>query len=183
MAHTWSKLLTTALLAGSLAGMALAVDDKPAAKPADAKVDWSGFITVSTVTGEVTKVDTDGFSLRLPKPGGKAKPSDDLELKYAESGMVRWKTLPKKTDEKGKNIPYTPKEMEELRKPAGTLGYAMERSELKVGHYVEVTLVRPKTIPSTKATAADLRVKTAMIVGSDPKMMADAEKEGDKKKK
>jgi len=183
MTPIWSKLLTTTLLAAGLVGFAIAADEKPAAKPAEGKIDWSGFVTVSTSTGVVTKVDTEGFSFRIPMPGGKQRPADDLELKYADTGMVRWKTLPKRTDEKGKNIPYTVKEMEEARKPVGTLGFAADRSELKVGHIVEVTLVRPKTILSTKATPADLRIKTAIIVGSDPKLMADGEKEGEKKKK
>ncbi len=201
MARRSSKILASMLLASGLAGLALAADDTPAAtpaaKPAEGRPDWSGFVTVSTTTGEVTKVDADGFTLRVTwqaAQGGSGRPSygknhsrqtqskspklmhEDFALTFADQGLVRWKTLPKRTDEKGKILPYTEQEMKAFHKPEGAVYYAADRTELKVGHIVDVTVVRPKTITSDKAQTSDLRVKTAVVVGTDPHPVADGAK-------
>jgi hypothetical protein len=177
MSRFVSSLLTFAVLA---AGLALA-DDKKAAVP-----DWSKFVTHATYQGEVTKVDADGFSILLTTPGGQAKGRrQDVRLTYAEAGLVRWKSMPPKVDERGKKVAYTDKERQRLREPKGAPGYAAERSDLKPGHLVEVTMVRPKDIPAAKAVLQDLQVKHAVIVGTSPAAVlpVDPKKKGDEKKK
>jgi hypothetical protein len=173
-----NRFFLHALLAAAFAAGAVALpaggadDDKPAAKkkPADAKPDWSKFANHKDVVGEVVKADEDGLTLRLPQRAAKG---EDLELKYAEGGLVRWKKLPPKVGADGKKANYTPKEMEALKQPAGAPGYAAERTDLLTGHVVEVKLVRPKSVPAAKATPADLSVKYVIIVGetAPPKPM------------
>jgi hypothetical protein len=109
----------------------------------------------------------------------------DLQLTFAESGLVRWKSPPPKLDDNGKKIPYSPKEQEALKQPPGVTGWAAERTDLQVGHIVEVVLVKPKSVPTSKATLSDLRVKYAVILGTDPHPPAagSAQKANAKKKK
>lgn len=110
----------------------------------------------------------------------------DLQFVFAESGLVRWKSPPPKLDDNGKKIPYSPKEQEALKQPPGVTGWAAERTDLQVGHVVEVVLVKPKSVPSSKATLSDLRVKYAVILGTDPHPPAaggGAKKANAKKKK
>ena len=47
-------------------------------------------------------------------------------------------------------------------------GYASSPFELSPGTIVEVILIRDKTVPATKVTEDDLRVKYAIILGKDP---------------
>jgi hypothetical protein len=46
----------------------------------------------------------------------------DYDLDYLPQSLVRKKTLPAKTDEKGNKVQYTQKEYDELRVPAGVTG-------------------------------------------------------------
>jgi hypothetical protein len=163
--------------------------------------DWSKFVQVSDVIGEVTKTDKDGFTLRITwytlqqqgggqpqrpqlgrpgqlpqmrRPGVQRPPQvkehhEDHNLTWADEGVARLVKLPPKTDEKGKPMAYTAKELEEARKPTGYKGYAADRADVKVGEIVEVVLVRPKDIAPAKATEADLRVKMVVILGETNK--------------
>jgi hypothetical protein len=174
-------------------------DKKPAEKKSDKPADWSAFSSAGEVSGEIVKADEDGFTLRISwqtpgksranhakqfRPQNPTEKHQDYQLSFAENGLARWKTLPAKgTDEKGKPVPYTEKERTELRKPSNAPGYAAERGDLKPGHLVDVTLVRPKEISSEKATLADLKVKYAVITGTDPKGPPDTKKDEPKKKK
>jgi hypothetical protein len=112
----------------------------------------------------------------------KAK-ATDLELKYADGGMVRWVTKPKKTDENGKTISYTPKEQEDMRKPVGAPGYAAAREDLQAGHIVTVVLLRPKSIAAKDAQLTDLVIKYVKIQGTDPNPPAKKEAKPEKTKK
>ena len=191
MPRSTSKVVAVAVLAVGLAGLATADDKKPTGP------DWSGYVTASTVTGEVAAADEEGLTLKVTelvpystrssrgRMSVKAK-TEDLRLTYADGGLVRWKAFPPKLDEKGKRLQYTDKELKELRSPVGAPGFAAERSVLEPGHLVEVTLVRPKEIPSAKVTFQDLKVKYAVIVGTDPAAVMkkmDATKKGGEKKK
>lgn len=202
MSRLLSRFAAVAVLAAGLTALAVADDDKKPAekKPEPAKpADWSAFAAAGEIHGEVVKADDSGFTLRVSwlAPAGKSNtrakqfrpqaPNEkyqDYQLTFADPGLARWKTLPTKgTDEKGKAVPYTEKERTELRKPTSAPGYAAEHGDLKPGHLVEVTLVRPKEISSEKATLQDLKVKYAVIVGTDPKgPPADAKGERKKKK-
>jgi hypothetical protein len=111
---------------------------------------------------------------------------EDLQFMFAEAGLVRWKSPPPKLDDNGKKIPYSPREQQALKQPPGVTGWAAERTDLQVGHVVEVFLVKPKSVPTSKATFSDLRVKYAIILGTDPNPPAvggGAKKANAKKKK
>jgi hypothetical protein len=197
MSRSLTQFAAIAILGFGLTALAVADDKKPE-KKSDKPADWSAFASAGEVSGEIVKADEDGFTLRIswqtpgksranhPKqfrPQNPTEKHQDYQLAFADNGLARWKTLPAKgTDEKGKPVPYTEKERTELRKPANAPGYAAERGDLKPGHLVDVTLVRPKEISSEKATLADLKVKYVVITGTDPKA-TDAKKDEPKKKK
>jgi len=166
-----------------------AADPEPKAAPAaiDKPVDWSKFISVGEISGEVIKSDDTGFTVRVtwygPKGGTNSKPQlnkgggnkgqqktpqmvaqhHDYMLKYADNGVVRQQKLPPKTSETGKQVEYTVKELENAKKPAGMPYYAAARSELAVGSTVEVMLVRSRDIPAVKATENDILVKYVVM--------------------
>jgi hypothetical protein len=104
----------------------------------------------------------------------------DYPLTYADAGLVRVKTLPPKLDATGAKRAYTDDELKAAKTPQGTPYYAAERSDLKPGQIVDVTLVRPKSVPADKATLSDLRVKYAVVVGAAPTPPAAGNKPGKK---
>lgn len=193
MRRSISWVRTFGLMAGLFGLVTVVVADPPDKAP-----DWSKYATVGEVTGEVTKVNGDSFTVRVSwlqaqamRMGRNGRPSggggtpkemhQDYSLKFADEGLVRYRKLPPKTDDKGRKVDYTMKEMEELRKPSGVTGYAAERNELRVGHLVDVFVVRPKDVPADKAVLSDYRVKYAIIVGENPN--AQQPKEAAPKKK
>ena len=110
----------------------------------------------------------------------------DYDLDYLPQSLVRVKKLPAKTDETGKRVPVTQKELDELRAPAGVTGYAASRSDVTSGTILEVILIRDKTVAADKATDSDLRIKYAIVQGKDPnppKDIANAGNTKDEKKK
>ncbi|MBA4062265.1 MAG: hypothetical protein C0501_00900 [Isosphaera sp.] len=187
----------------------LAADEKPAspAKEPPAKpTDWSRYVVVGDVVGEVVKADDKKLTLRVTwfvqevkggnknnnnnnrRPplgqnnrnfkGGNNRPPQqpqvtvkeqhhDYEIEYVPESLVRTKLLPLKTDDKGKRVNHTQKELDALRAPPGAPWYAASPADLEPGHIVEVIFVREKTIPAAKATEDDLRVKYAIILGKD----------------
>jgi hypothetical protein len=184
-----SKLALVAVLGTGLT--ALAADEKKTA-PAK-KADWSHFAVVTTVAGEVVETTEDGVTLKvsqttLSRTGGRRPrvrantKSQELQFVFAEAGLVRWKSLPPKLDDNGKKLPRSSKELTELKLPKGTPGFAAERGDLQPGQIVELTLVRPKSIPSSKVTFQDLKVKYAMIL-ADPNGGAGGGKKATPKKK
>jgi hypothetical protein len=92
----------------------------------------------------------------------------DYQLEYLDASLVRTKTLPTKTDDNGKKVSLTQKELDELRQPPGAPAYAASKFDLTAGTIVEVILIRDKTIPAAKATEDDLRIKYVTILGRDP---------------
>lgn len=110
----------------------------------------------------------------------------DYDLEYLPQSLVRTKSLPPKLDDKGKKVPHTQAELDELRAPGGVTGYAANRSDVTPGTYLEVYLIRDKTISAAKATEDDLRIKYAVILGHDtnpPKDIANSAAKPDEKKK
>ena len=151
-----------------------AVETKPAAPT---PVDWSKFATVDPISGEIIKADETGVTLRVLAPSVPTSRKSrvpqqakhiDYDWKYADGGLVRWKKLPPKLDSDLKKVPHTEKELAASKMPQGAPGYAAERTDLKLGHLVELRLVRPKSIPESKAKPEDLLVKYAIILGEDP---------------
>jgi hypothetical protein len=92
----------------------------------------------------------------------------DYTLDFLPQSLVRTKILPPKTDENGKRVSYTQKELDELRQPAGVTGYVAGTFDLTPGTIVELILIRDKNIPAEKSAESDLRVKYAIIWGKDP---------------
>ena len=189
-----SKFLAFAVLVLGCTGLITADDKKPATPD---KIDWGGYVDYSKVVGEVEKVDNGvSFSLKVnelvpqvsksysakspPRVTAKVK-TEKFSLLFHDEGLVRWEKTPPKFDDKGKKVTRTEKEFKELKKPIGAPGYAAEKSDLHVGHIVEVTLMRPKTITAEKAVPSDLRVKYVLISGTLT-APTDAKKDDDKKK-
>jgi hypothetical protein len=89
----------------------------------------------------------------------------DYTVSYAPEGLARTQTPPPKTDENGKKVPYTQKELEDLKAPLGAPGYAIAKSDLAAGSIVEVIIIRDKTIAADKVTESDLRIKYVTVTG------------------
>jgi len=160
--------------------------------------DWSKYTTVTDIVGEIVRADANKLVLRVtwlvPQNSGNNRPHlsgnhrnfhnphaahmtrppqlkeqhHDYELEFVPESLVRLKKLPPKTDETGKKVNYTTKELAELRAPDTVSGYAATVVDLVPGTIVDVTIVRDKSIPAAKATEDDLRVKYAMVLGKDP---------------
>jgi hypothetical protein len=102
----------------------------------------------------------------------------DYVLEFVPQSLVRTKTLPPKTDDKGKKVPYTQKELEEARLPIGAPYYAASSFDLTPGTIVDVIVIRERSIPAAKATEDDLRVKYVTILGRDPNPPKDIQNGG-----
>lgn len=194
-----SPLCKLAVIAGvwlSASSLPGADEKKPEVKPAEtATADWSKYVTVSEVQGEIVKVEANGFLLKLPgapqnKTTGTGKnrrttqvPGKPVQVSvaFAEGGLVRWSKLPPKLDKDGKKGTRTPEEIAELKKPYGVTGYSAQQADLKAGQIVDLIMVRPRDIPAAKATESDLLIKRATILGADP--TAKPAEEPKKKKK
>jgi hypothetical protein len=217
-----ARVVATVALGHALAlSPVLSADDKPASpakEPAAKPTDWSRYVVVGDVVGEVVKADANKLTLRVtwfvqevkggnnnnrrpqlsgnnrnfrnPQARNGGRPPQvttkeqhhDYEIEYVPESLVRTKLLPPKTDEKGKRVNYTQKELEAVRAPAGAPWYAASPADLEPGHIVEVVFVREKTVPAAKATEDDLRVKYAIILGKDSSPPVE-DKKDDKKKK
>lgn len=192
----------------------LADDTKSTSETPAKAPNWSGYVFVADVVGEVVKADDKSVTIRItwfepqvknakngnngnnnnrnnrqrlgqnnrnfrnPYAPNMNRPNQpqvqwkeqhhDYDLEYTPESLVRSKTMPPKLDEKGKKVPHTQKEIDELRAPGGVPGYAASRTDLTPGTVVELYLIREKGIPAAKATEDDLRVKYAVILGRDP---------------
>jgi hypothetical protein len=172
-------------------GNAADPEPKAPATTVDKPADWSKFVNVGEIHGEVVKADESGLTLRVtwyaPKGGTNTRPQlnrgggnaqrrpnnqrppqsveqhHDYVLKYADNGAVRQLKLPPKTDEKGRKVDYTVKELENAKKPVGMPHYAAARTDLQPGSTVEVMLVRPRGIPAEKVQESDMLVKYVVI--------------------
>jgi hypothetical protein len=174
------KVAAVALAVG-LVGLSAPADDK---KPAESKApDFSGWLKYGKpVVGEVAKFDDNGILLKVLTgfSGGKPK-YEKMQFVLHDDGLVRWKKLPPRTDDKGKRLPYSREEMAELRSPRGVPGYAADPADLKPGYAVELTLVRPKETPLSKTVFQDLRVQYAVILTEDKAATAGGKKDDEKK--
>jgi hypothetical protein len=180
------------------------------ASAADQPVDWSMFVKHAEIGGVVVKADKDKIVLDVPtlekkqagnnnnnnnnnnnkagnRGGRNRRPSltvghEHVDVHYAAQGMVRYEKVPEVTDGKGGTTKPTGKELDKLRLPLGAPGYAAERTDLRPGHIVAITLVRPSTVTAEKASDDDILIKYAIIKGitTPPK---DAGKDDAKKKK
>lgn len=179
MRHASFKLALAALFA--LSAFAFAADEKkPATEPPAA--DWSKYVTVSEVLGEIVKIEKNGFLVKIPGPAqtkttgsGRSRrtvqvPGKPVEISvaFADGAQIRWSKLPAKLDKDGKKVAHTPDELADLKKPYGVPGYLADRTNLKTGQYVDLIMVRSRDIPAAKATESDLLIKRATITGEDP---------------
>jgi hypothetical protein len=163
------------------------------AKATDKAPDFSKYVFVSDTVGEIVKADSNSLTMRVTwysQPGNKnprpnlsqhnrnshTRPPNtpqakeehtDYTVQFVTDTQIRTKILPPKTDEKGKKVDYTAKELEDLKGKWSFPGYGASTSDLVAGTIVEVHLIREKSIAADKATDADLRVKYALITGKD----------------
>lgn len=178
------KVAAVALVVG-LAGLSIAADDK---KPTESKApDFTGWVKHDRVVGEVVKIDdkTKIFTLKIAAGVNRNRQLRYVQKEYMlhDAGLVRWKKLPPKTDEKGKRTPYSPEELAELRTPRGAPGYAADPADLKLGYVIELTTVRPKEVPLSKLVPQDLRVQYAVILTEDKTATAGGKKDDKKDEK
>jgi hypothetical protein len=179
---TAKRVSALVLLAGVIAlpTATIAADDPktPAKDPPTKAPDFSQYVFVKDMTGEVVKADEKKISITIKytvnkQPNPKARPAlaemhQDYEFQMIPESLVRTEYLPPKTDEKGKKVAYTQKEKDNLKLPKPFPGYAASVSDLTPGTLVEIRLIRDKSISEAKATDQDLRVKYAVIKSPPP---------------
>ncbi len=136
--------------------------------------DFSKYTFVKDVTGEVVKADDKKLTVKVSwtmlKPGANAKApptavpmSKEYDFTFLPESLVRTEFLPPKFDDKGKKVAYTQKEKDALKLPMKVPYYAASMSDLTKGTLVNVTLVRDKSIPASKVTDDDSRIKYVVI--------------------
>jgi len=136
------------------------------AKPPEVKAgDWSKFAKGPEAGGEVIKVSDTTLTLRNETRQGRTKKNIDTEYTWNEQGLARREKAPVFFNDKGLPRPGTSNELAALKKPEGVKGYAIERTELKNGDIVKLELVRPITVPATKAKPDDYTIKYAFMTG------------------
>ena len=186
---------------------------KPAPIPAAKPIDWSRYVYVTDIVGEIVKADDKSLTVRVSwvAPANNAnnrRPSlhhnnrnfhnphtssrqntqikqqhHDYAIDFAAEGLVRTKTTPTKTNDAGKKVQLTTKEIQEYITPPGAPSYAATKTDLVAGTIVEVIVVRDKSIAAEKVTEGDLRVKYAIILGQDPNPPKDNSNPAPAKKK
>lgn len=106
----------------------------------------------------------------------------DYDLEFVPQSLVRTRSLPPKFDDNGKRVFHDQKEIDTLRLPLGVTGYAASTYDLTPGAIVEVIIIREKSIPASKATEDDLRVKYAIVLGKNPNPPKDSTDSKDDRK-
>lgn len=165
---------------GLLPWATAAQDDKkdeksPPAKPEStipAKMpDFSKeYANAGEISGVVVTADEESVVIqlkyRMPSGGRNTKEqTKNLTFKYADGALARTKIPPMRSNAKGKFEKVPSQELEPRKKPSGAPGLHIERSELKAGDVVTLSLLRPKSIPEAKAAMEDKVVKMAVVTG------------------
>lgn len=104
---------------------------------------------------------------------------DDHVYELTPDVKIRFMHPPPKTDEKGKNIPYTDKELRELKGDPNLKGYKADLEDLKPGKMVTLHLVR---IKGAKGELAEKRLADRVYITGDAPMLSAPEKPGERKK-
>lgn len=190
-------VLVTALGLGTALAADDTPAEKTAPAPALKAPDFSNYTTVGDVFGEVVKADVNSVTFRVTwdvtvSGGGRGRPRlsgnhrnfhnpftmrrstqvkhehHDYQLEFVPESLVRLKHLPPKLDAEGKKTNYTAKELDELKQPYSVPGYQATQADLTPGTWIEVFVIRDKSIPASKVKEDDLRVKYAIVWGHDP---------------
>jgi hypothetical protein len=177
------KIVLAMVLGGSIGLLPWATaaqDDKkdeksPPAKPAPtipAKMpDFSKeYANAGEISGVVVTADEESVVIqlkyRVPSGGRYTKEeTKNLTFKFAEGALARTKLPPLRANAKGKFEKVPSQELEPRKKPSGAPGLHIERSELKAGDLVTLSLLRPKSIPEAKVAMEDKVVKMAVVTG------------------
>jgi hypothetical protein len=139
------------------------------------------FASAGEIAGVVVAADQDSVTIRLP--GRTRSDYKDLEFKYAEGALARTKVPPMRPDAKGKFVKVPSKELEPLRKPQGAPGLHIDRGDIAPGAIVTLELLRPKSIPASKASIEDKVIKFAVVTGeTTPPELSWPEKQKQKEK-
>lgn len=150
------------------AGEMVAVVQKADAKSVTVRVSW--YQPTGNAQRNVPRIGRNGQVQRPPRGNRQPQAKEhhkDYTFGYAEAGLARWLKLGPKTDANGKRVEFTAKEREQLRAPQAAPGWAADRNEVSAGQRVELFLVRPKSVPLSKAQLGDLKIKYALMLGAD----------------
>lgn len=175
MSRICLKLFTASLFGIAATAFVVPAEDPPAEVPT--RQDWSAFATFSEIAGEVVKFEDPVLTLKITtysQSGGRGRnrrpqikaTSKEIDLNFAEQGLVRWQKPAPKMGANGRKVPYNYKELQKMKLPQGAPGYIASRSDLLPGQIVAITLVRPRDVPLAKVTETDLQIKYAVIAGS-----------------
>lgn len=175
MSHICLKLFSISLFGIVTTALVVPAEDPPAEVPT--KQDWSAYANFSEIAGEVVKFEDPILTLKLTtysQSGGRGRnrrpqvkaTSKDVDLTFAEQGLVRWHKPAPKMDANGRKVPHHYKELQRMRLPQGAPGYIASRGDLVPGQIVVVTLVRPRDVPLAKVAETDLQIKYVVIAGS-----------------
>jgi hypothetical protein len=89
----------------------------------------------------------------------------DFELPLTADAKLRTQLLMKRIDENGKEKPYTAAEKAELKGKENLPGYTTTAEDLRNGHVVKLTLVRPKGNVNEKDKSLDeIKPTVSMIM-------------------
>lgn len=199
------KLLAATLFGIGALALSGTAQDSPAEVPL--KQDWSAYVTFREIAGEVVSFEDPTLTLKVTtysvtgggggggnrrpgqRGGGGARPqqvkanSQEIDLTFADQGLVRWYKLAPKVGLDGRKQMPNFKEIQKLKLPQGAPGYIASKSDLVPGQIVAVTLVRPRDIPLTKLQESDLAIKYVVIAGVNPAAGAEGLGAGFEKKK
>jgi hypothetical protein len=110
---------------------------------------------------------------RPPRPGERPRAPQirvatqykDFDLPLTADAKFRTQLLMVRVDENGKEKPYTAKEKAELKGKENLPGYATTAEDLRNGHVVKLTLVRPKgNVNAKDKTLEEIKPTVSMIV-------------------
>ena len=167
-------------------------DEKKTEKKADPKpASPSEYTSVGEINGVLARgpgKSGDSIALRgtkLTSQGNYRRPNvkvveDDTVIELTPDVKVRFMHAPPKTDEKGRTIPYTEKELKELKGDPTMKGYKAELDDLKAGKAVTIHLVKLK---GAKGEMAEKRFADRIyITGDGPPLPPGVEKPAERKK-
>jgi hypothetical protein len=146
------------------------------------------FASAGELSGVVVAADEDSVTIRMNyrvAAGGRnaREAYKDVEFKYAEGALARTKVPPTRPDAKGKFVKVPASELEPLKKPQGAPGLHIDRTVIGPGAIVTLELLRPKSIPASKASLDDKVIKFAIVTGeTTPPTLTWEEKQKQKEK-
>jgi hypothetical protein len=192
---TFTRLLTAvALLVAALPLAAAEKDDKKKTEPkSDARASTSNdyvvvgeydFVVASGPGKDGGSIKVRGNKLTLQQ-GNRGKGNlkaveDDPTIELTPDVKVRLIKLPVKKDEKGITIPYTEKELKELRGDSNLRGYNAELDDVKAGKIVTLHVLK---LRNAKGDDAEKRFADRIYIKGDAPTPPAGANQGERKEK